>query len=435
MQLDAGGSAKGPLKPTGQVDALMKRPATPAPKPAPGQQFRDRIDQILPAVGRAGTSYPAEPAPPPAGSRTANEILGLPEHKDQPDPLSYLKREQITPEGYASGLRSGTLHPEQQQAYEAQKAEDDRAEREKVLGISTGALTTTPEMLKEAVDQLTPKEYNALSARQRAAVDFNTMLATAVRKDLNRQDTKYANVGDQQKATYEKSVEKMFGENGSDLYAPETMAVLRQLKIKDPTDDLDDYLNLKVAITEDDLKNIGEKPVSHAAPAFAQGPSEGLDEDERKRLGLQEDYISQTQQLQQALVKGKQMLQSFQATAASERAEDLGFLGGSSPLASRPSLGFQPARFTESGAPADLNTYFRRAFEDLTNEKNPDRAKVLDALQVDLHPDELQAFMDYATTRARNSRQYGASMGEDPLGEYARPKEIRALLGLDKKEG
>lgn len=404
MLLDAGGGS-GLVKKPGPVDALMKKPVAPAPaaKPAP-------------------IAKPAE--------RTANEILGVPAHVDQPDPLSYLKREEITPEGYGSGLRSGTLHPEQQKMFEAKEAEDDRAEREKVLGISTGALTTTPDMLKDAVDRLTPDEYNQLSTRQRAAVDFNTMLATAVKKDLNRQDTKYADVPDQARATYDKSVEKMFGENGSDLYAPETMAVLRQLKISDPTDDLDDYLNLKVAITEDDLKNITDKQPAPNYVIEGRAP-----EGDRGKLEVVEGLVDKTQQLQQALVKGKQMLQSFQATAANERAEDLGFLGGSSPLASRPSLGFQPAQFTESGAPADLNTYFRRAFEDLTNEKNPDRSKVLDALKVDLHPDELQAFMDYATTRARNSRQYGASMGEDPSSEYARPKEIRALLGLDKKEG
>lgn len=428
MLLDGGGgSGRGPLKQEGPVEAAMKRPAAKAPAPkSPVSRFQQMQSDIL----GSGSSSSPKPAAAPASPRTANEILGVPAHVDQPDPLSYLKREEITPEGYGSGLRAGTLHPEQQKMFEAKQAEDDRAEREKVLGISTGALSTTPDMLKEAVDRLTPEEYNALSARQRAAVDFNTMLATAVKKDLRRQDTKYADVGEQQKATYDKSVEKMFGENGSDLYAPETMAVLRQLKISDPTDDLDDYLNLKVAITEDDLKNITEKQPVPNYVIEGRAPQE-----DRGKLAVVEGLVDKTQQLQESLAKGRQMLQSFQATAASERAEDLGFLGGSSPLASRPSLGYQPAKFTESGAPADLNTYFRRAFEDLSNEKNPDREKVLDALQVDLHPDELQAFMDYATTRARNSRQYGASMGEDPSGEYARPKEIRALLGLDKKEG
>lgn len=419
MRLDGGGSSspqptqgRGPLKPTRPgitLNDVLRKPVSSAPE-APARP--------QPSVDHALQAMIHNPDPRPDAFS---------------DPLSYVHREEITPEAAERGRKLGLLSPEQDKADKARSAEEDRAEREKMLGISTGALTTTPEMLKEQLKQLTPEQYQHLSTRQRAAVDFNTMLATAVRKDLNRQD-RYAKVGDQQKATYDESVKNMFGKDqGSDLYAPETMAVLRQLKIEDPTDGLDDYLGMKVAITEDDLKNLTPREPIAAAPRSAQTGYEGLEETDRGRLGLQETLVDKTQQMESSLAKGKAMLQSFQATAAAERADDLGRLGGSSPLASRPGIGYQPTKLTETGAPADLNSYFRQAFDALANEKqSKDRPQILQALQADLHPDELEAFKSYADTRLRNTQLYGASMGDNPEAQYTSPKEFRKLLGLDK---
>lgn len=414
MRLDGGGASspqptqgRGPLKPTRPGITLadvLRKPVSSAPE-APARP--------QPSVDHALQAMIHNPDPRPDAFS---------------DPLSYVHREEITPEAAERGRKLGLLSPEQDKADKARSAEEDRAEREKMLGISTGALTTTPEMLKEQLKQLTPEQYQHLSTRQRAAVDFNTMLATAVRKDLNRQD-RYAKVSDQQKATYDESVKNMFGkEHGSDLYAPETMAVLRQLKIEDPTDDLDDYLGMKVAITEDDLKNVTEK---QPVPNYVIDGR--VPEESRGKLSVVEGLVDKTQQMESSLAKGKAMLQSFQATAAAERADDLGRLGGSSPLASRPGIGYQPTKLTETGAPADLNSYFRQAFDALANEKqSKDRPQILQALQADLHPDELEAFKSYADTRLRNTQLYGASMGDNPEAQYTSPKEFRKLLGLDK---
>lgn len=409
MRLDGGGASspqpaqgRGPLKPTRPgitLNDVLRKPvssATPTPREA------------------VAGAKPGQPI---------NEYTGLPESGPQPQSMEHWNalnwKAQTDPQGFQL---------DQKQEQEAKAAEADRAEREKMLGISTGALTTTPEMLKEQLKQLTPEQYQHLSTRQRAAVDFNTMLATAVRKDLNRQD-RYKSVGDQQRATYDESVKNMFGkEHGSDLYAPETMAVLRQLKIEDPTDDLDDYLGMKVAITEDDLKNVTEK---QPVPNYVIDGR--VPEESRGKLSVVEGLVDKTQQMESSLAKGKAMLQSFQATAAAERADDLGRLGGSSPLASRPGIGYQPTKLTETGAPADLNSYFRQAFDALANEKqSKDRPQILQALQADLHPDELEAFKSYADTRLRNTQLYGASMGDNPEAQYTSPKEFRKLLGLDK---
>lgn len=403
MRYDTGGSSsssmsgKGPLKPktTGSsiLDEAMRKPA-PVSSPAPGTT--DTSNPQSDWMRQQGTPAIFQPK---ADDAQARWMLG-----------------------------QGEAQQQRTKDEAAAAAEERRAEREKILGITTGALSTTPDLLKEQLHQLTAKEYRALSPRQRAAVDFNSLLSTAVRKDLKRQE-RYDDVSDQQKATYDKAVENMFGKDGgSEIYAPETLAVLRQLKLDDPTDKLDDYLGLKVAITEDDLKSITEK---QPAPNYVIDGR--VPEEDRGKLSVVEGLVDKTQQMQQSIAKGKEMLQTFQATAAAERAGDLGRLGGSSPLASRPGLGYRTAQFTESGAPADLNTYFRTMFDALSDERQAaDRPKLLEALQADLYPDELDAFMSYADSRARNARQYGASMGSTPGAEYTSPQEFRKLLGLDK---
>lgn len=413
MLLDGGGGStgggKGPLKPRPKaksssssiLEEAMHRPAvTPArAQPAAPAKSTNPLDDFL----------------RPQGSPSVVDYKTIAEDQRANTQGTWL-------------LGQGEAKLKQQQADAAAEAEEKRAEREKVLGITTGALTTTPEMLKDQLHQLTDDEYAHLSPKQRAAVDFNSMLATAVRKDLKRQD-RYKNVPEQARATYDESVKNMFGkEGGSELYAPETMAVLRQLKIEDPTDDLDDYLGMKVAITEKDLTNITEKQPVPNYVIDGRAP-----EEDRGKLEVVQGLVDKTAELEQSLAKGKAMLQSFQATAASERAEDLGHLGGSSPLASRPSLGYRPAQFTETGAPADLNTYFRTMFDSLSDEKQAEnRPHLLEALKNDLYPDELDAFMSYADARTRNSREYGALMGDNPEAQYTSPKEFRRLLGLDK---
>ena len=103
-------------------------------------------------------------------------------------------------------------------------------------------------------------DYVALSPQQRAAVDANTAIASAVAEDqaawrTNKQD------GD---ADYQKAVSALFGEGGgSDIYAPKTLAVLQQLGISNSgQDDLDNYLNLSGLVTAEDLKSITPEAIA-----------------------------------------------------------------------------------------------------------------------------------------------------------------------------
>jgi hypothetical protein len=297
-----------------------------------------------------------------------------------------------------------------------------RERREDILGIAAGALSTTPEKLRE----MTEEQYYDLSPDQRAAVDFNTMLSTAVNKDERRREHgKYDDISKQHQMNYDATVGRLFGEEGgSDLYAPETVAVLSQLELKDKSADLDDYLQLKVAITDKDLKRL-ENPQTKD---FIGPPTPQVE-----REGLLAGQIDATQELQAKLVKGQQMLQDWQTTAAADRAAQLKQLGTASPGATRPAAGFGKAVMGE-----DMNRegYFQQAFDSLSLSRDPkEQADVLTRIKNDMaiEGDDFSMFAEYVDDRTSNSKFYDAELG---LGtnkvKYLPAERYRELLGLSE---
>lgn len=114
--------------------------------------------------------------------------------------------------------------------------------------------------------ELTTEEYNALNARQRAAVDANTALFNAVTAD------KQNAAGKKPDDTYNQTVSELFGEGGlSDTYAPQTVALLQQMGIKNTFGDLDSYLNLSAMVTEEDLAALGAETLSMQPLRDAEG--------------------------------------------------------------------------------------------------------------------------------------------------------------------
>lgn len=324
--------------------------------------------------------------------------------------------------GGPNGAQAAEARAADEKREREQVALDARKHREDLLELTTGGLTSAGDLLHE----MTQEKYNRLTPKQRAAVDFNTMLSDAVGKDMKRQVRYERTTSDQERATYDKAEQQMFGEDrGSDIYAPETMAVLRQLKLDDKTADLDDYLGLKVAITSKDLKDF-------VAPETVPNhdPTEAVSYD-RDYLNLKEGYATKTQELADSLVKGKAMLQDFRTTAAAEvmASGDLARLGGLSTKAGQPGLGFEQPKLLDNGAPADLNTYFQQAFEQLATVDKKDRDDVLSVVGTELHPDEYQQFLNYSDARTRGAQQYGAEMVP---GSTTTADEFRRILGLEK---
>lgn len=326
-------------------------------------------------------------------------------------------------------LRTGeaSLTPTQQvEAAATALRQAERGQREQAIGSNVQgpfkAGTPAPGAAGGQVDQMTQEEYDALTDKQRAAVDFNTMLVKAVRKDNRLQDEYDPN--ETQRMTYDASVEKMFGEGrDSALYAPETMSVLRQIGFDDTSADLDDFLGLNAAITMRDLKHLK----SVAGPTVRETT---LNPVELDRYELTESLASNTASMQAALVRGNQLLATIQQTAVAGRADDVTRLGGIY-QAPQGGLGYEAPVFSETGAPGDLNTYFQVAYDKMTQRKpgaTPD--EMLQTFQTDLSPSEFRAFMGYVDARSSSADRYGIELGDNPDAKYKSPDEFREIFGL-----
>lgn len=109
---------------------------------------------------------------------------------------------------------------------------------------------------KVNVTELTGDGYYGLTPEQRAAVDVNSQLYAAIVADKEawKQGGYAKDEGDEE---YRATVEELFGkEGGSGMFAPRTVALLRELGLendKDAPGDLDNYLNLSALLSSDDI--------------------------------------------------------------------------------------------------------------------------------------------------------------------------------------
>lgn len=294
----------------------------------------------------------------------------------------------------------------------------DITERQDREGLLKGR---RPKSGQSKVKPMSWDDYEALTDQQRSAVDFNTMLTQAVARDRKTQDS--LQPSDFQRQVYDASVEDMFGEDGgSKLYAPETMAVLKQIQFKDNAADLDDFLKLKVAVTSADLKDW------NPAAASGQGQLAAPGEEQSGVISLQKALADKTHIMEAALVTGDSLLQSVNAMARVARADDLGNMGGQyKPVRALP--GFDTSAPREGGI--DLNQQFRYAFDVLSQRQNTGK---LEEILGKMNPSLLEPFMSYVDTRTRLSLDHSLVLGDTEGVDYQTPEEFRVLLGLDKKE-
>lgn len=272
--------------------------------------------------------------------------------------------------------------------------------------------------------ELTAEDYQNLTDKQRAAVDFNTLLVGAREKDLT---TDY-NATPQQKAIYEQAVENMFGKDGgTDTFAPETLAVLEQIDFKTKEQDFDDFLGLKVAITEKDLADF-EIP----APASVAAPASPVDQFiAPPAVELQDTLIEHTQALQEKMSQTYELIQNFQKAAAMARNEDLQFYGGVPNTSNLASVFDNKA-----------DSYFQKAYETLADANlgaapgtvAPDPKMILGFVQHDLEAQGLKKddFLRYVDERTKYAADYGVQLGQRKNVQYRSPEEFRQLLGLDE---
>lgn len=114
------------------------------------------------------------------------------------------------------------------------------------------------------VYEMTWDQYNALKPQQRAAIDWNTLLVRAREKDRKldyENEALDGGVSPKEMERYTETMGEMFGpDKGSDIYAPETLALLEKMEYKSTGTDFDEFLNLQAAVGDKFLKQIEKAP-------------------------------------------------------------------------------------------------------------------------------------------------------------------------------
>lgn len=404
----------------------------PRPNPSPVSSFLQTTADVFetPAAPTpVQTTTAAAPAPSSAPAPSLGPWPTTPVPGSRAEALLAYSQSGESP--WAARVDRTEIEKVRDQGIDQYRAEQEASEDRKTraltadaIGLKQGPVHQTPKRPQGIgvgdVVKMTPERYAALDPQQRAAVDFNTMLVQAVRKDLEMQD-KYNPDGAEEQA-YEAEVERIFGEGrGSDTYAPETVALLDQINLSNHTADLDDFLGLNAAITRRDIRQL---PTAEVREVYELPPTDPGD----IRIELSQQLANRTREMQEVLAQGQQLLATMNKTAALARNDSVLEFGG---FANDPKLGlgYGLQQRTATGAPADLNTYFQDVFENLSRAEVKDPNEVLELAKKDLSDDEYSALAVYIENRVANAAEYGGSLGMAPGVQYRKPGRLDKLLG------
>jgi hypothetical protein len=302
---------------------------------------------------------------------------------------------------------------------------------------SQGVLPQEPELKETPVTTeyqsaaLTWDEYDRLSDDQRKAVDFNTLLVRAREADLSVSHA----TDETQRKTYETDVKAIFGEQGgSEKYAPNTVALLKQIDFTAVGQDLDEYLSLERAFTADEVKKFSLEDV----PELKQLGQGGVNyEGARQRTNVEAAEVTAVTKSADAIAKAMTdanvVLDSFYATMEQARLPITGTYGGKALTVETPELGF----------PVKGQTY------DLTDETQAKAAFFTDAYalaasgqmdrvweQLSKHgatDADVQELFSYLDTRSQQEQRWGRPEGllvDTAELNYLSPEKTRASIGL-----
>lgn len=379
-------------------------------------------DQVNKAQRRHDQALPED-----QGAQTANLVQRyLDLHSSEQRPVQNTALSAWQQSGMTQQERSEAVSsPSPSRALAAAREDLQTAERRQRVEALGGVKFTRKERKAGEVEPMTLEAYNDLDPQARAAVDFNTMLVRSVRRDRSMADT--YRPSPEQRELYDEAVENMFGDDGgSNRYAPETLAVLRQIRFKDETSDLDDFLDLRAAITKRDLRRMDQFS-DLQGPAATDGTLNPVQFD---RYQLTDRLATSTQAMQETLIKGNEMLVNINKTAMADRRRDP-ILQGTEWNPKLP-LGYRPGSF-ENGAPQDLNAYFQTAFHELSR-RDVDPQSILPRVQEDLSAEEYQQFLTYAGERSGEADRWDLKLGDTPGVKFRTPEQFRQELGLTERE-
>jgi hypothetical protein len=310
--------------------------------------------------------------------------------------------------GYRAQQEQATGRPVQTDAEaEAEMSEAERA-------FKSGVRATRKGMREggraDKLKAMTSDAFAALSPRQKAAVELNSMLTAAIEADLGVGQK--GNPGGQK---YDDAVEELFtGEGATARYAPNTVGVLENIGWSGPATDLDDILKGRALFTRQDIDDLGPEREGVA-------PDASLNTSMKIRDDIQSSLVKAFTSARKEPVQGENLL------AAKQDLLD---------YKDMPGFSNKPGREVVPGV--DLNSFFRSGFDLLSNsntEFTPEQI-LADAKQ-NLTEQEFQQFLNFVDVNSRDAKNYRQPLGTNPEQTYFDPVEFRQSIAasLRKERG
>jgi len=275
-----------------------------------------------------------------------------------------------------------------------------------------------PRRKPEKVEAMTTAEYEALTPEQRAAVDFNTLLVDAVNRDKSSQGEYKKTANATERAAYNETVEDMFGAgHGSELYAPATVAVLDQIKFDDTTKDLDEFLDLRAALTDKDVANIakaGDNPKMTLAevPAFSTPEKQAAASQSRQRTEYAQEISEKTAAaIEEQMKRSNAVLADFRTTFSNATTSAVTGLGGAGPEIVAPNQDFAGL----------FDTFSQKQYVGTVQES-------LAQMRQQYGDQFTNDFQQYLTDRTAEAKRYSLPLGETKGVQYATADELERVL-------
>jgi hypothetical protein len=310
---------------------------------------------------------------------------------------------------------------------------------------SAGAAVKEPEekmptfnMEETTAAPLSYESYAKLTPDQKAGVDLNALFVDAREKDLSDP----AAPTTEQRASYEKEVEKLLGPGrGSEKYAPETVALLKQVDLDLPGLDLDQVLALDYTITADDLMKFELKgaPAKEIYGAGAAGDQARVYDLYRTEENVKLNLIEAVRKSRPAIEAAMQDVMGVRgdvvSTMAADRKADVSSFGGTAHVDTK--VAGYPLAYPTGVVPnideeaAGKDALYTTAYGLLADKSKP-MSELWNLIQnspAAKDEAELDALFKYFDQRSQQELQYGRPKGL--TGENVRsPKELREWIGL-----
>ena len=306
--------------------------------------------------------------------------------------------------------------------------------------MARGGPLSTSGKVKEEVEEtpivnevqsaaLTWEEYDRLNEDQRKAVDFNTLLVRARETDLTHSHA----YDEQERKTYDEEVKTIFGEaGGSEKYAPNTVALLKQIDFKAVGQDLDEYLSLERAVTEEMLKNFKIEDAPQLKQLGEGRTSyEGVRSRSNQTAATVTAVVKSATAIQESMTNAKTVLDTFYATMEQGRLPILDTLGGVSLKAGEaaPGFPFMGQTYKEGDEAGAKSAFFNNAYASAAAGKMNEVWAAIEGAT----SDEKQELFDYLNQRSEQELRWGRPEGmfvNTPEVSYANPENTRANIGF-----